>query len=219
MPRADIEVDVDMESVNEGCYLWGTLLNVHGDAETESSTFISFASWNPDIDVGELEAFLAFWEWFTELRREAARRGVTFRAYCYHQAAKNGQLRRLAALCGLEEDVDDFIRSEQLGRPAPGREGSAHHGPAELRPQDGRPPHGILLGATRTWAASWPWSVTSRRRRTPTPLCAPRRRSGSSGYNEDDVHATAVRREWLDRCASLLPSIEDAAPPRPPPDG
>ena len=72
-----------------------------------------FASWNPDIDVGELEAFLGFWEWFSELRREAARRGFTFRAYCYSQGAENGQLRRLAARCGVEEDVDEFIRSEQ----------------------------------------------------------------------------------------------------------
>ena len=34
-------------------------------------------------------------------------------------------------------------------------------------------------------------------------------------YNEDDVGATAALREWLDQCASLLPSIEDAAPARP----
>jgi predicted RecB family nuclease len=34
-------------------------------------------------------------------------------------------------------------------------------------------------------------------------------------YNEDDVHATAALREWLDQCAGLLPSIEEAAPVRP----
>jgi hypothetical protein len=34
-------------------------------------------------------------------------------------------------------------------------------------------------------------------------------------YNKDDVHATAALRDWLDRCASLLPSIEEAAPVRP----
>ncbi len=31
-------------------------------------------------------------------------------------------------------------------------------------------------------------------------------------YNEDDVHATAALRAWLDQDAGLLPSIEDAAP-------
>ena len=79
-------------------------------AGPESSTFVPFASWNPDIGVGELEAFLAFWEWFSDLRREAERRGVTFCADCYSQAAENGRLAPGRAL-RLEDEVDDFIRS------------------------------------------------------------------------------------------------------------
>ena len=214
VPRGDIEIDVDMESVNEGCYLWGTLLNVRGTAGPESSTFVPFVSWNPDIGVGELESFLGFWEWFTELRREAGRRGVSFRAYCYSQGAENGQLRRLAARCGVEgveEDVEDFIGSEQwvdllpivkdqliTGLPSMGLKTVAPLAGFSWRDVD----VGGDLAMVRYLEAT---------SSTDESLRAEARR-WILDYNEDDVHATAALRAWLDRDAGRLPSIEDAAP-------
>jgi predicted RecB family nuclease len=211
VPRADIELDVDMENVNEGCYLWGSLLNVRGAAGPESSTFVPFASWNPDIRVGELEAFLGFWEWFSELRREAARRGATFRAYCYSQGAENGQLRRLAARCGLEEDVDDFIRSEQWVDLLPIVKdqlitGLASMGLKTVAPLTGfswrEEDVGGVLAMVRYVEATSDGDASVRAAAQDWIL----------DYNEDDVRATAALREWLHQCATLLPSIEDAVP-------
>ena len=149
VPRADIEIDVDMENVADGCYLWGALLNVRETSGAVTSEYMAFVSWNPDTAAGEIDAFLAFWEWFTELRSEAARGGASFRAYCYSQGAENGQLRRLAARCGIEDQVEEFIGSEQWVDLLPIVQGSAHHGPPEHGPQDGRPAGGVLLAGRR----------------------------------------------------------------------
>ena len=64
-----------MESTNEGCYLWGALLTIRDGSDGVLSEYKSFFSWNPDIAAGEIDAFLDFWEWFTELRNEADRTG------------------------------------------------------------------------------------------------------------------------------------------------
>ncbi len=210
VPRADIEVDVDMENVTEGCYLWGTLLNVRGAAGPESSTFVPFVSWNPDIGVGEIEAFLGFWEWFSELRTEADRRGVTFRAYCYSQGAENGQLRRLAAHCGVGQQVEDFIRSEQWVDLLP-----------IVRDQliTGLPSMGLKTVAPLTgfsWRGDDVGGDLAMVRYVEAisdgdPSLRAEAKRWILEYNEDDVRATAALREWLDQRASLLPSIEDAA--------
>jgi len=211
VPRADIEIDVDMESVNEGCYLWGTLLNVRGAAGPESSTFVPSVSWDPDIGIGETKAFLGFWEWFSELRREAARRGHSFRAYCYSQGAENGQLRRLAARCGVEEDVEDFIRSEQwvdllpivrdqliTGLPSMGLKTVAPLAGFSWREVDVGGDAAMVRYVEATSSTDEDLRVEARQ--------------WILDYNEDDVHATAALREWLDGDAGLLPSIEDTAP-------
>ena len=56
VPRADVEVDVDMENVGGGCYLWGTLLNVRDTPGAIASDYLPFYSWNPDTGVGEIES-------------------------------------------------------------------------------------------------------------------------------------------------------------------
>ncbi len=211
VPRADIEVDVDMENVNQGCYLWGTLLNVRDALGPGSSTFVPFVSWNPDIRVGEIEAFLGFWKWFSELRAEATRSGATFHAYCYSQGAENGQLRRLAARCGLEDEVEEFIRSEQWVDLLP-----------IVRDQliTGLPSMGLKTVAPLarfSWRGDEVGGDLAMVRfleavAEEDPTLRSEARQWILDYNEDDVRATATLREWLDSDASFLPSIETAAP-------
>ena len=172
---------------------------------------MAFVSWDPDTAAGEIDAFLAFWKWFSELRIEAARGGASLRAYCYSQGAENGQLRRLAARCGIEEQVEEFIGSEQWVDLLP-----------IVRDQliTGLPSMGLKTVAP---LAGFSWRGDD----VGGDLAMVRYVEATSGetdavkadarqwileYNEDDVRATAALREWLDRSASVLPSIDDAAP-------
>ena len=195
-----------MESVNDGCYLWGALLTVRDESGGMVSEYKPFVSWNPDIAAGEIEAFLDFWKWFTELRGEAARTGRSFRAYCYSQGAENGQLRRLAARCGREDEVEEFIASEQwvdllpvvkdqliTGLPSNGLKTTAPLAGFSWRGDD----IGGDLAMVRYLEATSDEDEDVR----------DEARRWILDYNEDDVGATARLREWLDQSASLLPSI------------
>lgn len=112
VPRADIEVDIDMENIEEGVYLWGALLTTRADGKA-SSSYHSFVTWTTLTPAVELENSLRFWTWFREIMAEADRNGNTCRAYCYNAAAENTYLRRLGLAGGLLEEVSDFIRSDQ----------------------------------------------------------------------------------------------------------
>ena len=212
VPRADIEVDVDMESVNAGCYLWGALLNVCDASGAVTSEYRPFVSWNPDTAAGEIDAFLDFWEWFTELRDEAARSGRSFRAYCYSQGAENGQLRRLAARCGREAEVEGFIQSEQWVDLLPVVKdqlitGLPSNGLKSVAPLTGFAWRGDDVGGDLAMVRYI--EATS----DEDDGVRAEARRWILDYNEDDVRATARLREWLDHIASLLPSIEGVAPP------
>jgi hypothetical protein len=107
VPRADVEVDVDMENVEEGCYLWGALVSrADGTAEPE---YHAFVTWEPVTLETEVANSLRFWRWLRELRVATVEAGRTFRAYCYNAAAENTYLRRLARGAGIEEEVERFI--------------------------------------------------------------------------------------------------------------
>jgi predicted RecB family nuclease len=211
VPRADIEVDVDMENVNDGCYLWGTLLNVRDPSGAVTSEYLPFVSWDPDTAAGEIDAFRSFWGWFTDLRTEAARQDASFRAYCYSQGAENGQLRRLAARCGLEKQVEDFIRSEQWVDLLPiVRDqlitGLPSMGLKTVAPLAGFSWRGDEVGGDLAMVGY----LEAVAEEDPTLRSEARR--WILDYNEDDVRATATLREWLHQDANLLPSIEEAAP-------
>ncbi len=212
VPRADIEIDVDMENVAAGCYLWGTLFNERDASGAVGSEYVPFVSWDPDTARGEIEAFLAFWEWLTDLRREAAKRRTSLLAYCYSKGAENGQLRRLAALCGLTDDVDELLHSDQWVDlyPIVKQQLVTGHGMGlkTVAPIAGFTWRGPEVGGDlamvryieATSAADEPVRDEARR--------------WILEYNEDDVRATAALREWLDQRAGLLPSIDDAVPTR-----
>ena len=110
VPRGNVEVDVDMESTNDGCYLWGALVTDRR-APTPTARYLSFATWDPDLAAGELVAFKDFWSWLTDERARAVAEGASFRAYCYSRGAEEGEMKRIAGRLGLDDAVAEFLSS------------------------------------------------------------------------------------------------------------
>jgi predicted RecB family nuclease len=118
VPRADVEVDVDMESFGDsGAYLWGCLLS--GDRLAEPSGYRAFATWDPLPTRDEARSFAEFWTWLRAVRAAANAAGRTFRAYCYNELAENRWLLasadRFAGLPGIPSraEVSAFIGSDE----------------------------------------------------------------------------------------------------------
>ena len=111
--RGDVEVDVDMENVEEGAYLWGAFVTDHAGARLVQPGYHSFVDWNADAATAGERAFDAFWAWMTQLRADCAARGLTFRAFCWSAAAENRWLREGAWSLGLVDDVEAFIDSDE----------------------------------------------------------------------------------------------------------
>jgi predicted RecB family nuclease len=116
--RADVEVDVDMESFGEaGAYLWGALLTRPGGTVTgdEPEGYRAFATWEPVPTPDEARSFAGFWGWFTAARERASATGRSFAAYCYNEQAENrwllGSAQRFAGRPGIPTvaEVEAFI--------------------------------------------------------------------------------------------------------------
>jgi predicted RecB family nuclease len=112
--RADVEVDVDMEATELGCYMWGSYVTDRantGIAETGYRAFVTWESPTPEV---EAENSLRFWQWLMEIRHECHETGRTFAAYCYNAGAENTYLRQLAtAEEALAEEIAAFIGSDE----------------------------------------------------------------------------------------------------------
>ncbi|HXT46374.1 MAG TPA: TM0106 family RecB-like putative nuclease [Pseudonocardiaceae bacterium] len=118
VPRADVEVDVDMESFDEaGAYLWGCLLS--GADIGLPRGYQAFATWEPVPTPDEARSFAAFWQRLTGVRRRAAECGRSFAAFCYNEQAENrwmlSSAERFAGAPGIPTiaQVQEFIASDQ----------------------------------------------------------------------------------------------------------
>jgi predicted RecB family nuclease len=120
--RADVEVDVDMESFGEsGAYMWGVLLTSPGGTlpGDEPEGYRAFATWEPVPTTDEARSFAAFWTWLVGVRDRAAATGRTFAAYCYNEQAENRWLlasaRRFAGRPGIPDvaEVEAFIADDR----------------------------------------------------------------------------------------------------------
>jgi predicted RecB family nuclease len=205
VPRADIEIDVDMESTNDGCYLWGALATDRREPDA-AGQYLSFASWDADIEAGELAAFEKFWSWFSAVRARAAAAGASFRAYCYSRSAEEGQMTRLADRLGVRDEVDAFLGSDEwvdllevvrkqlvTGRSMGLKETAPLAGFAWRFDDAG----GTLAMVKYDEAVDGEADSEAREAAAQWIL----------DYNEDDVRATAALRAWLDGAARMLPSI------------
>ncbi|MEU5691054.1 TM0106 family RecB-like putative nuclease [Actinosynnema sp. NPDC020468] len=118
VPRADVEVDVDMESFGDlGAYMWGCWLS--GADVGQEHGYRAFATWDPLPCDDEARSFAEFWGWLADVRATARARGLTFRAYCYNELAENrwllGSADRFKGRPGIPTTgrVREFIGSDE----------------------------------------------------------------------------------------------------------
>lgn len=118
VPRADVEVDIDMESFGDsGAYLWGCLLS-GADIGIEPG-YRAFVTWDPLPTDDEARSFARFWTWLSEVRAKTEAAGLTFRAYCYNALAENRWLYasadRFAGMDGIptRQQVRRFVESDE----------------------------------------------------------------------------------------------------------
>ncbi|QYN39927.1 TM0106 family RecB-like putative nuclease [Pseudonocardia sp. DSM 110487] len=204
VPRADIEVDVDMESFGEsGAYLWGALLRHPGGRlpGDEPDGYRAFATWDPVPTQDEARSFAEFWTWFSAVRARAAATGRSFAAYCYNEQAENRWLlasaTRFAGMPGIPPlgDVEEFID---------------HPGWIDLFAvvsewflcAQGKGLKRIAPAAGFTWRDPEAGGENSMRwYRDAVGMDGvppdPQQRERLLAYNADDVHATHALREWM----------------------
>ncbi|MFC5231528.1 TM0106 family RecB-like putative nuclease [Pseudonocardia zijingensis] len=202
--RADIEVDVDMESFGEaGAYLWGALLRHPGGRlpGDEPDGYRAFATWDPVPTRDEARSFAEFWTWLSAVRARAAASGRTFAAYCYNEQAENRWLLasadRFAGMPGIPPtgEVEEFI---------------AHPGWIDLFAvvsewflcAHGKGLKRVAPVAGFAWRdpeAGGENSMRWYRDAVGMDGAAPdiQQRERLLAYNADDVHATRALREWM----------------------
>lgn len=194
VPRADVEVDVDMEAyLDQGAYLWGAW---------HQGEYHPFVTWEPLGGRAEAANFEAFWSWLMGVRADALAQGKTFKAYCYSAHGENHwmtmsakrfgtpSLAEVEAFIASDEWVDLFVYVKQ-----------AFAGPFGLSLKTVAPVAGFHWDVDDFDGEE---SVAARRVALAGDMSA---RERLLTYNADDVQATAVVRDWMSAGASGVPLL------------
>ncbi len=202
VPRADVELDVDMESFGDaGAYMWGCYLS--GVDIGEPQGYRAFVTWDPLPCKDEARSFGEFWSWLTQIRLRARARGLSFRAYCYNELAENrwmlGSAERFKGKPDIPtiQTVQDFISSPQwvdiFGIVRDQFLCAKGKGLKMIAPAAGfhwRDPEAGGENSMR-----WYRDAVGMDGFTPPDLS---QRTRLLEYNEDDVRATYTLRRWMD---------------------
>ena len=205
VPRADVELDIDMENVEDGVYLWGTLLTDRSERLPDREGYRAFETWEPLTSENEAALFRQFWTWMNGIRHTAAKAELSFRAYCYNATAENTQMRRIAAGAGLVDETQVFIESDDWVD--------------LLKVFDSQLITGNSIGLkTVAPLCEFSWDVEDPGGGESMVRYDLAIGNGSEAdeaklwlrtYNRGDVEATKALREWLYQVASGYPSVTD----------
>ncbi|QXQ15574.1 TM0106 family RecB-like putative nuclease [Skermania piniformis] len=207
--RADVEVDVDLESYQEhGAYLWGALYQ---------DRYLPFVTWDPLPTADEGRSFAEFWTWLIGVRQRTHAAGRTFAAYCYSRTAEDrwmyASARRFAGRAGVPDEAEvrafvdgpDWVDMYQAVNDQ------------FICPQ-GKGLKKVAPVAGFAWRdpeaggeASMQWYRAAVGYAGPDD---PGQRRRLLEYNEDDVRATRRLREWMSEQADIsVPFAGDLGPP------
>ena len=218
VPRADVELDVDMESyLDDGAYLWGTHLS--GADVGAPPGYRAFVSWELVPDADEGRAFAEFWAYLTSLRIAARDHGRTFAAYCYSRSAEERWLRStprrypdqpgmptvadVAEFCASAQWVDLYAEIRALFVVPGSMRLKALAPVAGFGWRDPEP------GGENSMA--WYRAAVGADTGLPDAMMADR----VLRYNEDDVLATLALRRWITERAHDVPTVADLEGPDP----
>ncbi len=215
VPRADLEIDVDMENTVDGTYLWGSLVIDRASTGLTEPGYRHFATWDPDPADGEIGVFAAWLDWLLGTRAAAERAGHTVAVYCYHRHAEETEMKRLARLMGdkAEAAVAELIAKDDSGPPTGWVDMENVLGTQVIT--------GTNLGLKRAaglagfrWddddpggeqSMAWHHAATT----DPDPAVRQQNRQRLLAYNRNDVEATHALRDWLETEGPRLPRIAD----------
>jgi predicted RecB family nuclease len=210
VPRGDVEVDVDMENVEDGVYLWGALLTDRSGADGSDEGYHPFVTWDPLSPEVAVENFRAFWAWLARVRAETAAAGRSFRAYCYNESAENTYLRSLGDAAGLLDEVEEFIDSEEWVD-------MLRISDSQLITGGGSGLKVVAPLAGFSWSVEDPGGAESMLRyETAVGSTSEAERATARewllAYNRGDVEATLTIRAWLKSGATAVRSVESIEP-------
>jgi predicted RecB family nuclease len=214
VPRADVEVDLDMENTDDGVYLWGTLTTaVRPQPAAVDPGYRAFVDWSSLTPEREARLLGEFWTWLEALRQRVDEAGRTLRIYCY-TSAEATQLHRIVEVAtgvlGLPSHVqvaelvesdcwvdlhDVFTRQVVTGESA-SLKVTAGYADFSWRDAEAGGDTSMLWYEQGMTAVDEVTRVAARDR--------------VLAYNEDDVRATAALRDWLTRAGHQLPSLDGA---------
>jgi predicted RecB family nuclease len=200
VPRADLEVDVDMENTEVGVYLWGCLVTDRTDPERTHSEYHPFVTWEALTPERETENGVAFWRWLMRIRATAHARGLTFRAYCYNAGAENQYLRRLGLSADLVAETDRFIASDEWVDLLQIWDSQLITGGAS-----GLKVVASLIGFR--WPVDDPGGGMSMVRHDDAAAGDESARTWLLDYNRGDVEATHALREWMS--STVVPCVDE----------
>lgn len=218
--RADIEVDVDMENIEEGVYLWGTLLTDRTKPATgavadpaDPDRYEPFVTWAKEATRDDFnDAFTRYWTRLMRQRATAHDAGNTFAAY-YYTDAETRYMREYAAATGILNQVEAFMDSDEWIDVAKrvssqlitgGGMGLKVIAPIAGFHWDVEDPGGdvSMLWHDRATGVEQPSDETDQAAA----------REWLLKYNRNDVEATLAIRDWLTYDGAAIPAVEDLTP-------
>ena len=125
VPRVDVEIDFDMESITKSeangrpdcAYLWGTLTSIRSEKVRQvlgnpKEGFHGFSIFEKNET--ESEALASFWAWAQDWIAKSRVHSFSLKFYCYHGAAENTAMKNVSKRSDGKAGVPSLVEIEEF---------------------------------------------------------------------------------------------------------